>query len=143
MDTAYEKNARKKATQRAAFTKTKTTARRGGEIHKRRGFTIEVKRIAATIPTETIAAAVDAHPRTVRTWLAGTGAPTGQRARQLTALGAVTDRLPRIMAADYIPVWMVKPIEALDDHTPAETIASGDARRVLQLISSLESPGAA
>lgn len=114
-----------------------------GAAHRRRGLAAEAQRIAAVIPTKVIAAAVSASSRTVRTWLTGASTPTGQRARRLAALGAVTERLTHIIDADYIPVWMVKPIVALDDHTPAEMIAAGDGRRVLQLISSLEAPGAA
>jgi hypothetical protein len=43
---------------------------------------------------------------------------------------------------DYIPVWMSKPIEALDDRKPLKLIAAGRARQVARLVSSLESPGA-
>ncbi len=45
--------------------------------------------------------------------------------------------------ARYIPVWLVKPIAALDDHAPVELIADGQGRHVAKLISGLESPGAA
>lgn len=90
-----------------------------------------------------IAEAVGAKPSTVRDWLAGRTSPTGSRARRLAELAEVTDRLGRVVDARYIPVWLVKPVEALDDHAPIELIASGDTRRVVGLISSLESPGAA
>ena len=43
---------------------------------------------------------------------------------------------------NYIPVWLSKPIEALDDRKPLELIARGQARRVLRVVSELESPGA-
>ncbi len=46
------------------------------------------------------------------------------------------------MSADYIPVWLVKPIEALDDDKPIDVIARGDYRRVARLISELEDAGA-
>ncbi|MDQ6775652.1 MAG: DUF2384 domain-containing protein [Actinomycetota bacterium] len=46
------------------------------------------------------------------------------------------------MDAEYIQVWLVKPIEALDDRRPIELLARGQARRVAQAISGLESPGA-
>lgn len=89
-----------------------------------------------------IAQAVGAGPSTVRDWLAGRSSPSGDRARRLAQLAEVTDRLARVVDARYIPVWLVKPVEALDDSTPLELIASGEARRVVRLISSLESPGA-
>ncbi|MGH9065747.1 MAG: hypothetical protein ACRD0L_17600 [Acidimicrobiales bacterium] len=45
--------------------------------------------------------------------------------------------------ARYIPVWLVKPVEALDDQAPVELIAGGQGRQVARLVSGLESPGAA
>ena len=47
-----------------------------------------------------------------------------------------------MISAEYIPVWLVKPIEALDDRRPIELIARGQARTVARVISGLESPGA-
>jgi hypothetical protein len=46
------------------------------------------------------------------------------------------------MHADYIPVWLTKPIEALDDDKPLDVIARGDYRRVARVVSELEDPGA-
>jgi transcriptional regulator with XRE-family HTH domain len=108
-------------------------------------FADEAVRIhqAGHLPHGLIAEAVGAKPSTVRDWLSGRSSPTGQRARRLAELAEITDRLGRIVDARYIPVWMVKPVEALDDHTPVELIAAGHARRVARLISELESPGAA
>jgi len=98
---------------------------------------------AAHLSDGLIAEAVGAKPSTVRDWLNGRSSPTGERARRLAQLAEITDRLLRVVDAHYIPVWMVKPVEALDDHTPAELIAAGRARQVARLISGLESPGAA
>ncbi len=91
---------------------------------------------------EVIAEAVGAAPSTVRDWLSGRSSPTGDRARRVADLGAIVDRLARVVDARYIPLWLLKPIEALDDERPVEVIARGDARRVAKLISGLESPGA-
>lgn len=90
-----------------------------------------------------IAEAVGAKPSTVRDWLNGRSSPTGSRARRLAELVEITDRLARVVEARYIPVWLVKPVEALGDHAPVELIARGRARQVARLISALESPGAA
>jgi len=89
-----------------------------------------------------IAEAVGAKPSTVRDWLSHRSNPSGLRARRTAELGEIVDRLRRVMDPDYIPVWMVKPIEALDDHTPVELVARGQGRRVARLISGLEAPGA-
>ncbi|MGH9065997.1 MAG: helix-turn-helix domain-containing protein [Acidimicrobiales bacterium] len=90
-----------------------------------------------------IAEAVGAKPSTVRDWLKGRSSPTGTRARRLAELAEITDRLARVVDARYIPVWLVKPVEALDDRAPVEMIAGGQGRQVALLVSSLESPGAA
>ena len=90
-----------------------------------------------------IGAAVGAAPSTVRDWLNGRTSPTGARAQRIAELAAITDRLARVIDRDYIQVWLLRPIEALDDRRPIDLIARGHARRVAQVISSLESPGAA
>lgn len=98
---------------------------------------------AARLSDQVIGQAVGARPSTVRDWLAGRTSPTGTRARRLAELAEITDRLARVMDASYIPVWLVKPVEALDDCTPVDLIAGGQVRSVARLISVLESPGAA
>lgn len=108
-------------------------------------FADEAVRIhrAAHLPDKVIAEAVGAKPSTVRGWLNGRSSPTGLRARRVVELAEITDRLTRVIDGRYIPVWLVKPVEALGDRTPAELIASGHVRRVARLVSALESPGAA
>ena len=90
-----------------------------------------------------IGRAVGAAPSTVREWFALRSSPTGPRAERIAELAEIVDRLARVMDAEYIPVWRCKPIQALDDDKPLDLIAAGQARRVAQLVSGLESPGAA
>lgn len=45
------------------------------------------------------------------------------------------------MRHDAIPVWLNRPIVALDDEKPIELIARGEYRRVAKLIAVLEYPG--
>ena len=78
----------------------------------------------------------------MRDWFAHRSAPTGRRAERVGELSAIVERLPRVMRPEYIPVWLIKPIEALDDDKPIDVIARGDYRRVTRLISQLEDPGA-
>ncbi|MDX6654615.1 MAG: hypothetical protein QOH18_1325 [Solirubrobacterales bacterium] len=89
-----------------------------------------------------IAGATGAAPSTVREWLTGRSAPTGPRALRLVELSAIVERLARVLRPTYIPVWLNKPVELLDDDKPIERIAAGDYRAVAQLISGLEDPGA-
>lgn len=90
-----------------------------------------------------IATATGAKPSTVRDWLSGRSAPSGFRADRLIELAEMTDRLARVMQADYIPIWLSRPLEALDDDKPVEALARGEYRRVAQLIAELEYPGVA
>jgi len=45
------------------------------------------------------------------------------------------------MEPDYIPVWLNRPLEALDDDKPAERLARGDYRSIATLVAALEYPG--
>jgi uncharacterized protein (DUF2384 family) len=89
-----------------------------------------------------IARAVGAAPSTVRDWLAHRTSPSGRRAERVAELAEIVDRLARVMEPEYIPVWLSKPIEVLDDAKPSDLIAQGRARRVARVVSELESPGA-
>lgn len=85
-----------------------------------------------------IARATGAAASTVRAWLAGTRAPTGSRAERLVELSALVERLTRVMDPSYIPVWLRKPVPALDDDKPLEVIGRGEYRRVSKIVSALE-----
>ena len=67
-----------------------------------------------------IATATGAKPSTARDWLSGRSAPSGVRADRLIELAEMTDRLARVMRADYIPIWLNRPLEALDDKSPSK-----------------------
>lgn len=90
-----------------------------------------------------IALATGAAPNTVQEWLAGRGAPRGSRAERLVELSSVVERLASVIRPAYIPVWLNKPIPALDGDKPIERIAAGDYRAVARLISGLEGFGTA
>lgn len=85
-----------------------------------------------------IGRATGAAASTARAWLAGTRAPTGDRAERLVELSALVERLTRVMDPSYIAVWLRKPVPALDDDKPLEVIGRGDYRRVAKLLSALE-----
>jgi len=89
-----------------------------------------------------IARATGAAPSTVREWLARRSAPSGERAERLVELSSLVERLARVIRPTYIPVWLNKPVPALDDDKPIDRIAQGDYRAVARLISGIEDPGA-
>lgn len=107
-------------------------------------FAEEAARIhrVANLSDRQIGAAVGAAPSTVRDWLSRRSSPSGLRAERVAELGEVVDRLARVMEADFIPVWLSRPIEALGDSKPLDLIGRGQARRVARVVSELESPGA-
>lgn len=87
-----------------------------------------------------IARVTGAGVSTVGAWVRRTRVPTGERAERLAELSAVVERLARVIEPDYIPVWLHKPIAALDDEKPLDVLAEGEYRRLSRLISGLESP---
>jgi uncharacterized protein (DUF2384 family) len=85
-----------------------------------------------------IARATGVARSTARAWLAHTRTPTGDRAERLIELSALVERLARVMEPSYISVWLRKPVPALDELKPIDLIATGDYRRVAELLSALE-----
>jgi len=93
-----------------------------------------------TVPD--IARATGANETTVRAWLRDDRSPSGTYAERLAELSSVVERLVRVMEADYVPVWMRKPLPLLDDDKALDVIAAGDYRRVSRVVAGLESSGA-
>ncbi|CAN5866961.1 hypothetical protein BH23ACT11_BH23ACT11_28990 [soil metagenome] len=87
-----------------------------------------------------IARATGAGVSTVGAWMRCTRVPTGDRAERLAELSAAVERLARVMEPAYIPVWLHKPVGALDDGKPIDVLAQGQYRLISRLISELESP---
>lgn len=108
-------------------------------------FAQEARRVheRGHLSDQLIARATGAARSTVRGWLALRSEPTGQRAERVAELSAIVERLARVMHPEYFPVWLTKPLEALNNEKPIELIARGDYARVARLVSSLEQPGAA
>jgi transcriptional regulator with XRE-family HTH domain len=85
-----------------------------------------------------IARATGADETTARAWLRDERSPTGERAERLFELSSMVERLVRIMQPEYVPVWLRKPNQLLDDDKPLDAIASGDYRKVSRVIAGLE-----
>jgi uncharacterized protein (DUF2384 family) len=120
-------------------------------------FTVEVEPMSSAFANEVIfihteghlsgpdiARATGAADSTIRSWLARTREPSrGDTADRVAELSAIVERLMRIMEPTYIPVWMRKPIPALDDRKPLDVIREGGYREVSKIVAALESPPAA
>lgn len=85
-----------------------------------------------------LAAATGGDPSSARRWLRGTRAPSGEHAARALELMALVERLVYVMNPTYIPVWLLKPIERLEDRRPVDVIQAGQYRRVSRLVASLE-----
>ena len=85
-----------------------------------------------------IARATGAGVSTVGAWLRHTRSPRGVRAERLAELSAIVERLAWVVEPRYIPVWLHKPMPALDDEKPIDMLAQGEWRRVARLISGRE-----
>lgn len=94
----------------------------------------------AHLSSEDIAAATGAAPSTARAWVALKRIPSGVRAQRIAELSSISERLLRVMDPEYIPVWMNKPVPALDDRKPIELISGGEYLRVARIVSALEEP---
>ena len=94
----------------------------------------------AYLSSEDIAAATGAAPSTARAWVARRRFPWGTRGRGIAGVSRFSGRLLRVLDPEYIPVWMNKPVPALDDRKPIELISGGEYLRVARIVSALEEP---
>jgi len=85
-----------------------------------------------------LADATGGDPSSARRWLRGTQAPYGGHAARALELTSLVERLAQVMQPTYIPIWLIKPIERLDDRRPVDVIRAGDYRSVSRLVASLE-----
>ena len=85
-----------------------------------------------------LAAATGGDPSSARRWVRGTRSPSGEHATRALELVALVERLVQIMDPAFIPVWLLKPIERLDDRRPVDVIRARQYRRVSRLVASLE-----
>lgn len=85
-----------------------------------------------------LSGATGGDPSSARRWLRGTQVPTGTHAARALELTSLVERLAQVMQPTYIPIWLIKPIERLDDRRPVDAIRAGDYRSVSRLVASLE-----
>jgi hypothetical protein len=105
-----------------------------------RSLTDEIVRVARLghLTPEHLAAATGGDPSSARRWLRAGRTPSGTHARRALELSALVERLVTVMDPTYVPVWLLKPIERLDDRRPVDAIQEGDFRDVSRLVAALE-----
>jgi hypothetical protein len=103
------------------------------------GFADEVRRVRRLgVGTSDIAVAVGAQPATINAWARATRRPTGAKRERFMELVALVDRLERVMSPRYVPLWLLKPLPALDDRRPLELLSKGRYRDVSKVVAELE-----
>jgi hypothetical protein len=102
-------------------------------------FAEEVNRVRELgVATGDIAVATGSAPATVNAWARATRQPSGAKRERLLELVALVDRLERVMAAAYVPLWLLKPVTALGDRPPLELLSKGRYRDVSRVVAELE-----
>jgi transcriptional regulator with XRE-family HTH domain len=94
----------------------------------------------APLTERDIARATGAGLSTVSAWLHRTRAPRGRRAERLVELSAITERLAAVLEHEYIPVWLNRPLAALDHRKPIDVLAAGGYDEISRIVAGLEAP---
>jgi uncharacterized protein (DUF2384 family) len=58
----------------------------------------------------------------------------------LVELSAIIDRLAAVLEADYVPVWLNRPLTALGHRKPIDVLADGGYEELSRMVAALESP---
>jgi uncharacterized protein (DUF2384 family) len=103
------------------------------------GKAIRVRDLAPLCDRD-IAPATGSGISTVSAWLRRERAPRGRRAERLVELSAIVERLAAALGAERVPVWLNKPVPALEHRKPIDVLADGGYETVSRLIAELESP---
>lgn len=104
---------------------------------RRRG--VRIRRLAPLTERD-IARATGAGVSTVSAWLHRTRAPSGRRAERLVELSAIIERLAAVLDQEYVPVWLNRPLAALDHRKPIDVLASGGYEELSRIVAGLEAP---
>ena len=100
---------------------------------------IRIRRLAPLTERD-IARATGAGVSTVSAWLHRTRAPSGRRAERLVELSAIIERLATVLDQEYVPVWLNRPLVALDHRKPIDVLASGGYEELSRIVAGLEAP---
>jgi len=98
--------------------------------------------LAAGVNPDDLAVATGVPDELAEAWLERHAAITREHADRIASLAAITRRMRTIVVADEVPVWLRRPLPALDGRSPLQAIASGDHAAVEHIVGFLESPGA-
>ena len=102
-------------------------------------FADEIKRVRELgLGTGDIALATGSQPATVNAWARATRRPTGTKRTRFLELVTLIDRLQGVMAPSYVPLWLLKPVPALDDRRPLDLLARGKYRDISRVVTELE-----
>jgi transcriptional regulator with XRE-family HTH domain len=86
---------------------------------------------------EEVGEIVDASPRSISRWVAGTVAPQRTSKLRLIELAYVAEALSEILPRDHANLWMLSPNRLLEHDSPADRVHAGRYKDVLNLIEAL------
>lgn len=99
----------------------------------------EVQRVRSLgVDTGDIATVTGAGVGTVTSWARAKRQPSAEFRVRLMELIAIVDRLAQTMDVSYVPLWLNKPLIALDDERPLDALSKGRYREVSKLVAELE-----
>ncbi len=91
----------------------------------------------ADLTQDQVGQIVGATARTVSRWERGDAAPQPGSRQRLIELAYVVEALAGVLKAGERSLWLFTPNRMLDHDSPAERIADGDYRSVMELIEAL------
>src|SRR3989304_8712443 len=98
----------------------------------------EVRRVRAIgVEAGHVRRVTGAEKGTVPAWARADRRPAGEYRKRLLELVSLIERLSRVMDQGYIPLWLNKPVPALDDKRPLEALAEGRYRAGSRLLNGL------
>ncbi len=66
--------------------------------------------------------------------------PPGAGPNDWWSFSAIIDRLAAVLEADYVPVWLNRPLTALGHRKPIDVLAGGGYEELSRMVAALESP---
>lgn len=85
-----------------------------------------------------IARATGAARPTVRSWGAGTRTPRPGAQTRIAELVEVLTRLAELLPAEYLPVWLRRPLAAFGNRPPLEIMAAGQGAALWSVVEGIE-----
>jgi putative toxin-antitoxin system antitoxin component (TIGR02293 family) len=102
------------------------------------GRKIEQIKERTNVPASSIAEMIGATPQTLSRWSTGRNEPQREHLDRLLEMDYLTERLAAFFKPEDVRLWLLAPHPQLNGERPAELIAEGRQKEVLDVIARLE-----